>query len=322
VSKPTESTASASRRTPAAPASTEAATLQLGVVGIDSSHLAEFSMRINALHAAGQTRCQVTQMWTDGHHDMPAEHVEKWRMQAEGHGVVGCDNLKDMLDAVDGVMVLTVNGYRHLEHASEALKRGLPTYIDKPLTCDLDQARQVLGMAREHGARCYSASSLRFAAEVEQATLDTTLGDVVAIDAYGPGQLSDAMPGLFYYGVHTIEMVDALWGPGVARVRCESMPDRDVLHLAYHDGRFASLRMERAGAYDFGATLQGREGIHSFKVDFDGVYDRLIVGMTAFFEGGEPPASLERIVENVAVMEAGNRSAGEGGRWITLPTLG
>ncbi len=293
-------------------------TIQLGVIGIDSSHLSEFSRRINTLNQNGATPCQVTQMWTDGVHDMPADEVTKWRMQAEAFGVVASDKLDDMLDAVDGVLVLTVNGNRHLEHARPALERGLPTYIDKPLSCSLDEARTILELAERHRARCYSASSLRFAAEVVAAAEDNTIGKAIAIDAYGPGELNPSMPGLFHYGVHTVEMIDAIWGPGVARVRCTSTDDRDLLDLAYADGRVARLRMERVGAYDFGAVVHGTGGIHSFKVDFDGVYDRLVEGMVGFFGGEAPPASLERIVENIAVMEAGNRSAATGGGWIDL----
>lgn len=306
----------ATRRT--APPRQAVGTIQLGVVGIDSSHLSEFSRRINTLNQQGKTPCQVTQMWTDGRHDMPADEVEKWRLQAQAHGVVQSDELADMLDAVDGVLVLTVNGNRHLEHARPSLERGLPTYIDKPLSCSLDEARTILKLAERHKARCYSASSLRFASEVKVAAADNSLGEVVAIDAYGPGELNPSMPGLFHYGVHTIEMVDALWGPGVGRVRCTSNDGRDLLDLAYRDGRVARLRMERRGAYDFGATLHGTEGIHSFRVEFDGVYDRLVEGMVGFFAGARPPASLERIVENIAVMQAGNRSATTGGGWIEL----
>ena len=316
-----------SNATPAALASSVASApagtgvIQLGVIGVDSSHLAEFSRRINTLRKEGLTRCQVTQMWTDGRHDLPKDQVEKWQLTAQGHGVLSSENLDDMLDAVDGVMVLTVNGHRHLEHAEPALRRGLPTYIDKPLTCDLGQARAIRRLAREYKARCYSASSLRFASEVAAAAADRGLGELVAIDAYGPGELNPTMEGLFFYGVHTIEMVDALCGPGVAKVLCISDDDRDLLDLAYHDGRLARLRMERVGAYDFGATLHGREGIRSFKVDFNGVYDRLVEGMTRFFEGGEPPASLDRIVENIAVMQAGNASARMGGGWVDVPAL-
>lgn len=319
--KPQTNSNPASASTDPRVVSSATGTLQLGVVGIDSSHLSEFSRRINTLCLEGKTRCQVTQMWTDGRHDMPDDEIEKWRLTAEAHGVVACDKLDDMLDAVDGVMVLTVNGHRHLAHATPSLKRGLPTYIDKPLTCDLQQAVAIASLAKEHGARCYSASSLRFAAEVAQAAADSRLGQVVAIDAYGPGELNHSMAGLFFYGVHTIEMVDALWGPGVSRVRCTTNPHRDQLDLEYYDGRAARLRMERIGAYDFGATLHGKDGIRSFKVDFDGVYDRLVEGMTKFFEGGDPPASLGRIVENIAVMEAGNRSAASGGGWVEIDTM-
>jgi hypothetical protein len=43
--------------------------------------------------------------------------------------------------------------------------------------------------------------------------------------------------------------------------------------------------------------------------------------MVRFFEGGEPPAPLRDIVENVAVMEAGNRSIAQDGAWITVPEI-
>lgn len=294
--------------------------LQIAAVGIDSSHLPEFVKRIKKLRGEGQTRCRVTQMWTDGVHGMPAGEVEKWRLQAEAEGVVMADSMDTMLDAVDGVMVLAVDGNRHLELARPALERSLPTYIDKPLTCNLTDARAILKLAREHKAPCYSASSLRFANEVSALNPDE-LGDLVAIDAYGPGELSDVMKGLFFYGIHTIEMVDAMWGGGVSAVRCDQAEDRDIVQLRYHDGRYAHLRMDRTGAYDFGATVHGSKAIHSFKIDFGEIYNRLVEGMTGFFEGGEPPAALDRLVEAIAVIETAHTSAETGGGWVEMPAI-
>lgn len=295
--------------------------LQIAAIGIDSSHLPEFSKRIRKLRADGKTRCRVTQMWTDGNHKMPADEVEKWRLQAEAEGVVMTESMDDLLDAADGVMVLAVDGNRHLELAEKAMMRSLPTYIDKPLTCNLPDARKILELASKYHTPCYSASSLRFANEVRG--LDKlNLGKLESIDAYGPGELNDAMKGLFFYGIHTIEMVDAMWGGGIAKVRCDQTPDRDIVQLQYRDGRYAHLRMERKGAYDFGATVHGSEAIHSFKVDFGQIYDRLIEGMTSFFEGGEPPATLDRLVEAIAVIESAHTSAESGGGWVELPNLG
>lgn len=292
-------------------------TFRLGAVGVDSSHLPEFTKRIKALGESGQTRCRVTRLWTDGRHDLRAEQARKWEALVVEMGVRPAASMEELLDDVDGVMVLAVNGHRHLELASPALRRGLPTYIDKPLTCDLAQAKEILAIAEQGNARCYSASSLRFAAEVTGLPREE-LGDLVAIDAFGPGELNPAMAGLFYYGVHIIEMVDAIWGPGVRRVSAITTPDRDLVDLDYHDGRYARLRMDRKGSYEFGATVHGKNRVHQFKVDFANVYDRLVQGMTSFFEGGPAPVRLRDLVENVAVMEAGNASMERDGAWVDV----
>jgi predicted dehydrogenase len=291
--------------------------IRLGAIGVDSSHLPEFSRRIAERGGAGLTRCRVTAYWTDDRHDMPADEVASWVADTEALGVKKHDDLEAMLDQVDGVLVLSVDGHKHLDHASPALRRGLTTYIDKPLTCDAEEAQQILDLARRHDAPCYSASSLRFASEVGQIS-SAGLGELVAIDAYGPGELHELMPGVLFYGVHCIEMVDAIWGPGVAAVSARHAEDRDLLQLRYHDGRTACLRLERAGSYDFGATVHGRDGVHSFRVDFATVYDRLVEAMTDFFEYGKVPVSLEHIVENVATMTAANRSIEQGGAWVEV----
>lgn len=295
--------------------------IRLGCLGTDSSHLIEFSRRINAMSDAGRTRCRVTSFWTDGRHDMPAADVAKWESATLQLGAKRADSMDELLDSVDGVLVLAVNGHRHFDLAMPCLKRGLPTYIDKPLTCNLDQANKLLTAARESGARCYSASSLRFASEVTEMPRET-LGELVAIDAIGPGELNPSMEGLFFYGVHTIEMVDALFGkPGVAQVRATTSQDRDLVDLEYGDGRVAHLRLERKGSYDFAATVHGTKGLYQFRVNFAGVYDRLVEGMTRFFEGGPAPATLRDIVENVAVMEAGNESIRRGGSPVAVSPI-
>ncbi len=295
-------------------------TLRLGILGLDSSHVPEFTRRIHGMTDAGTSRCRVTRFWSDGQHDMPESEVAKWRADTEAMGVEEADSLDALLDEVDGVLVLTVNGAKHEAQAAEALKRGLPTYIDKPLANDLASAQRILAAAREGKARCYSASSLRFATELDQVPREQ-LGELVAIDAVGPGELNDAMPRLLFYGVHTVEMVDALWGPGVSHVRADAGDDRDVIQLRYRDGRYAHLRLERRGGYDFAATLHGTQGVHHFKVDFAPVYSRLVAGMVRFFEGGDAPADLRDIVENIAVIEAAHSSLEQNGAWVGVSAI-
>jgi predicted dehydrogenase len=299
--------------------------LRIGAIGVDSSHLPEFTRRINELNDAGQTPCRVTQFFDQinlpgGKHDMPAENVRNWKESTAKLGVHECVDLDQLLDQVDGVMVLSLNGKGHMALAKPALSRSLPTYIDKPLTCSLAEAKTLLAEARRSKARCYSASSLRFAVEIPKLDREK-LGDLKAIDAYGPGEINESMPGLFYYGVHTIEMVDAIWGPGVKRISAIRTPNRDLADLDYHDGRYARLRLDRKGSYAFGATVHGDKGVQSFGVDFAEIYNRLVQGMVRFFEGGPAPVGLRDIVENIAVMEAGNTSIPRDGEWVDVETI-
>lgn len=295
--------------------------IRIGAIGVDTSHLPEFPRRLAEMNEAGTFDGRVTSVLDVGDHGWPdPEQVSAWIETSSALGVESVGSMDALLDSVDAVMVLAIDGNRHLELARPALERGLPTYIDKPLTCDLDQAREILRLSRESGARCYSASSLRFATELD-AVPRGEMGDLVAIDAFGPGELNDTMPGLFHYGVHTIEMVDAIWGPGVARVSAVEFADRHLVDLEYRDGRYARIRLDRKACYDFGASIQGTTKTHQFTVDFGPVYTRLVEGMARFFAGGTAPAELRDIVENIAVMAAGNESIGRDGAWVDVPAI-
>ena len=294
--------------------------IRIGAIGVDTSHLPEFSRRLKEMHDAGTFGGRVTSMLDVGDHGWPdADQVSDWVATTADLGVERAGSMDELLDSVDAVMVLAIDGNRHLELATPALERGLPTYIDKPLTCDVEQAKRILELRRARDARCYSASSLRFATELE--SIPNDLGTMVAIDAFGPGELNDTMPGLFHYGVHTIEMVDAIWGPGVKRVSAIEFPDRHLVDLEYRDGRYARLRLDRKAAYDFGATIQGDKKSHQFLVDFGPVYTRLVAGMAGFFEGKAAPAQLRDTVENIAVMAAGNESIMQAGAWVDVPEI-
>ncbi len=311
--------------------------MKLGCIGIDSSHTPVFTNRINAMHKEGKSKCQVVAFWDPGRHEwqhldgpaQSAKDIATWREDTIREGARQVDSLEDLLKSVDGVLVLNINGHRHLELAIGPIARGMPTYIDKPLTCSLDQARSLLAMTRQYHARCYSASSLRFITEIPR--LDNEkLGEVVAVDAFGNGEVLDMMPGLWHYGCHAIEMVDAIFkwsgqGPGVKRVSAVASGNASsgyhLLDMEYHDGRLARIRCDRNGAWAFGATVHGKKGVQQFVVDFAPVYTHLVEGMVRFFEGGAAPVDLRDIVENVAVMQAGNASIERGGEWIEIPAI-
>ena len=156
--------------------------MRIGAIGIDSSHLPEFTRRIKALHDEGQTPCQVTHVFDPGGHDLP--NAPKWLETVRQLGVAQVGSMEELLSSVEGVMVLAVNGNRHLSLASPSLSKGLPTYIDKPLACSLADAKQLLALATKTGALLQRIEPA-FAPEVTEME-KVPLGTIRAIDAFGP----------------------------------------------------------------------------------------------------------------------------------------
>ena len=296
------------------------AVMRIGAIGIDSSHLPKFTREINRAQAANQTRCRVTHLWHDQQPDTTEQRWRQFHEETLGLGVAETATLQELLASVDAVMITAVNGHKHRAFATAALEAGKRTFVDKPLACTLEDARAILELSRDTGIGCFSASSLRFASEIAQ--LDTAkVGRPRAIEAYGPGTRHEKMEGLFFYGVHVIEMVDAIMGPGVKRVRASTSPERDLVDLEYRDGRSARLRLERQGSGGFGATVHGENGAEQFKANSAAASAGLIRSIMRFFETAVAPVPLRDTVENVAVMEAGNQSMKQDAAWIDVPEI-
>ena len=92
-------------------------------------------------------------------------------------------------------MIESVDGSVHLERAMPFLKRGMPTYVDKPFACSLADARAMFKVAMESHVPLMSSSSLRYAPEVVAAQGGKgASGAVVGVSTYGPAPTTQGTP--------------------------------------------------------------------------------------------------------------------------------
>ena len=120
---------------------------------------------------------------------------------------------------------------------------------------------------------------------------DGKVGEVPGCDACGPCRLEPHHPDLFWYGIHGVETLFTIMGPGcksVSRVQTE----RTTLSSGiWGDGRIGTFRGSRAGSHGYGATVFGEKGIAP-----SGELRRLralLVQIVRFFKTGKPPVSAE-----------------------------
>lgn len=111
----------------------------------------------------------------------------------------------DALEDCDAVLLLTEDPSTHYELGRAALERGLPTFIDKPLSPDRETNQRLADIAAQHRAPWFTGSSFRFSPSLQRfsTTLPETVGRVTALYVEVSGPLE-------YYGIHAVELANVL----------------------------------------------------------------------------------------------------------------
>ncbi len=213
---------------------------------------------------------------------------------------------------MDVVLLESVDGRPHLEQVKPVFKAKKPVFIDKPVAGSLADAVEIYRLAEE----IRHALLLQLVAALQRrhrrpARNDPKLGDVLGCDAYGPCSLEPHHPDLFWYGIHGVETLFTIMGPGCESVTRVQTKNGEFVTGKWKDGRVGTFRGIRGGKADYGALVFGSKGIGPS--GGYGGYEPLVVEICKFFESGKPPVSAEETLEIYAFMEAADESKRQGG---------
>ena len=299
--------------------------LRIGMVDFDSSHAVNFTKILNH-------KVDDEEQWIDGgrvvlgcalpSQVMDEEGVREYREACEKMGVEMVESPEDMLGEIDAVMLESNDGRTHLKRARPFLEAGIPTFVDKPLSFSLEEARRMAALSAENSAPLFSASSLRYAPEVvEVCTNSDVYGEVMGALTYSPAKDQQDNPGLLYYGIHAIEPLYALMGAGCESVSCSSAPDAEVITARWSDGRVATLRGLKTGSHGFGFCAWCENEITGGPVSTRFIYRELLKRVLKMFETGEPPLDIEETIEIITFGLAAVESKERGGEQVRLSEL-
>jgi virulence factor len=292
--------------------------IRLGIVDFDTSHVVEFSKRLNHQHIAPDQWVEGARVVVGcpGTSRISPERIAGYRKELEQLGVAIVDRPEDLLGRVDGVLIESQEGGAHVRPARLFLEAGLPCFVDKPFTCSAADARTLASLAERKKVPLFSSSSLRFAPDLVKFMADGSHGRILGAIAYGPAPLHEHNPGLFHYGIHAVEILYTLMGPGCQRVTCQHERDADVITGRWRDGRLATVRGIRAGRSDYGCLVFTERGVSTVPIDARYIYRELLRKIVEMFTSGRAPIDVRVTVELVAFIEAAwksgtNHGAGE-----------
>ncbi len=283
--------------------------IKVGIIGFDTSHVVAFTKLLSDRQDPNYVPgAKVVAGYPSFSPDLPssANRVEQYKKElTEKWGVKLVGSIPELLEQVDAILLESVDGRRHLKEAEPVLKARKPVFIDKPLASSYSEAAAIIKMARQYSCPMFSSSSLRFDANIAAVCSDPELGQVSGCDAFSPASLDPTNPGLFWYGIHGVEILYTFMGTGCEKVITTKS---DIYHLvvgSWSGGRIGTMRGTRAGSHSYGATVFGEKKFvqvtYSAQVPF---YAQLLQKIIPFFRGEASPVPLEETEEIMAFMQA------------------
>ncbi len=292
--------------------------LRVGIIGLDTSHATAFTKLLNdttdAQHLAG---ARVVAAYPKGSPDIESSvsRVPEYTEGVKKFGVEIVDSIPALVERVDAVLLETNDGRPHLEQVIPVIAAGKPVFVDKPIAGSLADAVAIHRLAARKGVPLFSASSLRFAAGT-LAVRAGSIGAVTGADTVSPCALEPTHPDLFWYGIHGVESLFTVMGPGCASVQRTTTPDFDHVTGTWSDGRIGTFRGIRKGTAPFAGTAFGEKASAPVGA-FDG-YRPLLVEIVKFFQTGESPVPAAETLEIYAFMEAADESKRQGGKPVAI----
>ena len=295
---------------------------RVGIIGLDTSHSTAFVKELNNPAAGPELGgYRVVAAYPKGSNDIETSvsRIPGYTEEVKKAGVEIVGSIEELLGKVDVVLLETNDGRLHLEQALKVFKAGKRVFIDKPIAASLADTKAIFDAAKKANVPVFSSSSLRYTQSTQDIVQGKTVGKVLGADTFSPSPIEKTHPDLFWYGIHGVETLFTVMGPGCKQVSRTHTKGTDVVVGIWDDDRIGTFRGIRSGKTGYGGTVYGEKGIAPIGA-YDG-YKALLVQIVEFFKTGKAPVSPAETLEIFAFMEAAEESKRKGGATVTLESV-
>ena len=249
---------------------------------------------------------EVSHVWTDNPED--AKLVAK---VAEIENIV--EDPKDVIGQVDAVLVATDIGSEHVERCRPFVEANVPIFVDKPL-CDNFSDLKIFQKWIDEKKPIISSSAMRYCKEYEpyhQSTYE--LGDLRYINVT-MGKSWEK------YGIHALETLYPIVGPGFTSIQNLGDKDRNIVHLHHSKGIDINIAnvFDMIGGFGLVSLVGTKSGIQIKSNDTFYAFKKQLESYVQYLRTGVKPVPWEETKELMQLVAAGIKSREEGGIKINL----
>ena len=279
--------------------------MKIGIIGAENSHTKAIATIINVEKRI--KGCSVDYLW--GETDEFAKDAAK---AGQIPNIV--KHPREMLGKVDAVMCDHRHPKYHLKSVWPFVEAGIPAFVDKPFCYRAAEGKEFLDMAKKKGTPVTSFSVLphygsfkRFKKRVGE------LGAILSATSFGPADLKSKWGGIFFYGIHQVDIMLHAFGYDVKAVLVTKSGQNATGQLIYPNGLIATMALIKEGCPGFGISAVGTQGAVSMPIKGDkSPYLNGVKTFTTMFKTGKEPLTYEQMLRPVQVLEALDKSVKSG----------
>ena len=222
-----------------------------------------------------------------------------------------------MLGKVDAIMVTSRDGALHADYVRPFIEAGIPAFIDKPLTRNVEEAVALMRLARDKNVPIVGGSSLKYPEDLQELKSVVEEGQLRGADLAAPVSMDNPYGGFFFYASHLVEMTMAIFGSNPMKVTACRTKDSVTATV-----RFANCDVTNhfnEGNYHYSATIYTKEKTVFKDLDVSKIYQHECDAFAHMLRSGEMEQSYEELVMPVAYIAAIEKAYETGEEQIIQP---
>lgn len=272
---------------------------KIAILGCENSHADGFLKDI-------YERKIVDDVEVVGVYSEEREAAEKLHQQ---FGVAVADDYADFVGKVDGIMITARHGDNHYKYAKPYIASGIPMFIDKPVTCTVEDAKAFRADLEAYNVQVCGGSGtvlnetyLGLQKEIADAPPEK-----IVLGGYlrAPVNIEEEYGGFYFYAQHLVQMMTGLFGidPRTVKVYDNSASGRLILTCVVRYDRYdvTLCYVEKTAHYIVTVNYHNK---FSGGPNHDGVPGREFLTFYRLLQGEPQAQSYEEFFAPVYIMQA------------------
>jgi len=291
---------------------------KVGIIGSDNSHAQAFAKLCNIPDPiTGEYNFPDVRITAIYGHD--PEQTKKVAEEGKIENIF--EKPEDFFGKVDAVMVVFRHGNLHAKYALPFVKAGIPTWIDKPFTIDVAEAKMLIEEADKNKTLLTGGSTCKYNYDIlmlQNSINSSAIGNLVSGYLNFPGDVKSEYGGIFFYGGHMSEMIMTIFGYDIKSVEATVKNDY-VVAVANYDKFRVAMNFTKGAGQHF-CILHGDKKSVVRELDISIIYKLGFAKFVEMLRTGKRPLPLEKLLAPTIFLNALNKSI-ETGREVFLSEI-